>query len=69
MVDWARAAMERLVRAEADVRSAELQLKGEDPGAEDHYRSALRELDRARRFLNRVGSENEAVEEGGGLFG
>lgn len=68
MVDWAKAAMERLARAEAEVRTAEEHLRARDLDAQTRYASALRELERARRFLNRVKSDNEIVE-GVGLFG
>lgn len=68
MVDWAKVAMERLERAEAEVRTAEVELRTEDPSAPTKYSAALRELEFARRFLNRVKSDNEVVE-GVGLFG
>lgn len=69
MVDWTKAAVDRLARAEAEVRSAESELGRDGSSAQSRYASAKRELERARRFLNRISSENAMADEGTGLFG
>ena len=67
-MDWNRIANERLKRAEAEVRQAETRLSPRDPSSQQKYANALRELECARRFIKRVESPENVVEEAPGLF-
>ncbi len=69
-MNWVRAAAERLVMAEKELRGAQQALRDGSGFAKTRYANAVRELERAKNFVNRMSQSAEApLRAGEGLFG